>query len=288
MYLRPAKDPPTRFDPSPEINRGGLLLTTPSPVLKERNPQSGRFESLGVCEETDSDDDSITEGEDSDSHVSMRTVWKAKDLHSRNGYQGGAYPDSFFDELQKTKVVSQSHVQHALDRHPQKQDLLDQLRHEASVHELPSSLPSKQQRRQMSRTKTQCVTWAMKEARIVEAEDRLVLEYIDLYTMELNLHSDDANFHETSNIVRKSVLVVQLIRKMQKHWLDPGCTVERVANEHHRDFVPERSARKLMDYFHDYRCNNCTCCPSPLLPPGLDDNLPIMVWMHDERMHLSA
>ena len=96
MCLRSPKEPAQRFGPSPEINRGGLLLTTPSPVLKERNPQSGRFESLGACEETDSDDDSITEGEDSDSHVSMRTVWKAKDLHSLNGYQGGAYPGSFF------------------------------------------------------------------------------------------------------------------------------------------------------------------------------------------------
>ena len=92
----------------------------------------------------------------------------------------------------------------------------------------------------------------------METEEREMVECIDLCIQELNLSGDESNFNDDGELAVKSILTCDLIHSIRMGWTDPFSTVGSVATERSRDWRPRRDPRTVMEWHHDYRCNNYT------------------------------
>ena len=79
----------------------------------------------------------------------------------------------------------------------------------------------------------------MKEARIVEDEDKLMLECIDVCAQELNLLEDPEHRHGSSGTVAKAILTCEFVRQIRMAWAGPNRTVEVVAGEAASERTPK-------------------------------------------------
>jgi hypothetical protein len=96
-----------------------------------------------------------------------------------------------------------SYVDHVRGRFPDKAELLDKMKHHNEL--LPSPRPSVQRMRLALNGKKGHRKCALKEARAVETEHAVVLQYLDVCTQELNLHTDPSNFHPQSSVASKAI-----------------------------------------------------------------------------------
>ena len=88
-----------------------------------------------------------------------------------------------------------SYVDKVRERFPDKAELLEMVKHHnRGEYVLPSSRPSVQRMRLTLNGKKGYRKYALKEARTVETEHAVMLQYLDVCTQELNLHTDLSNF----------------------------------------------------------------------------------------------
>jgi hypothetical protein len=152
-----------------------------------------------------------------------------------------------------------SYVDQVRERFPDKAELLEKVKHHnKDEYVLPSSRPSLQRMRLTLNGKHKYRKYALKEARTVETEHAVMLQYLDVCTQELNLHTDLSNFRSQSSVASKAILVIHLLRAIRANWIDPGMTVDNVATANYEDWVPHTLPKTIMGYYIDYRRNNCT------------------------------
>lgn len=120
---------------------GGLNYSSEKPP--PRDPDSGQYLSAYEVCDTTGDDLEETDGTE---RVAMRTVYKAKDLHTTSGNQRWRHTPEFWEGLQRTTVKIKSYAEHVEDRFPLRKNLLHQLGHCDDGYKLPSDRPSVQEK----------------------------------------------------------------------------------------------------------------------------------------------
>ena len=106
------------------------------------------------------------------------------------------------------------------------------------------------------------------------------MEYADLWEQELNLMADKSYYNNSGNQACKAIYACDLVRGMRMKFLDPDWTLTKVAEERQKNWMPEITVNYVLQYYVDWRANNCTGFTESL--KGKNHNFTILLDAHPD------